>query len=215
MPTVLIYGDSNTHGTLPMQAPGEMRRHPPGQRWTDRLAAALPGWTVIAEGQPGRTTVHDDPMEGPHRNGARVLPALLESHRPIDVVALHLGTNDLKPRFSAGPAEVAAGLDRLARIVRQSAAGPGGAAPALLILCPPPIRETGCLAEVFAGGAAKSARLAETVCALAGRIGAAFVDLGPVVQVSDIDGIHYDDGMQAPLAAAVAAALRRDFGGGA
>ena len=83
--TLLIYGDSNTHGTLPLTELGEIGRHPPGRRWTDLLAARLaPGWTVIAEGHPGRTTVHDDPIEGEHRNGARILPALLESHRPID-----------------------------------------------------------------------------------------------------------------------------------
>ena len=94
---------------------------------------------MIAEGHPGRTTVHDDPIEGEHRNGARILPALLESHRPIDLLAIHLGTNDLKPRFSAGPADIAAGLERLVRMARASAAGPGGGAPAILLLCPPPI----------------------------------------------------------------------------
>lgn len=210
--TVLIFGDSNTHGTRPMQAPGQMHRHPPGARWTDRLAALLPGWTVIAEGQPGRTTVHDDPMEGPHRNGALLLPALLESHRPLDAVVLMLGTNDLKQRFSVGPDDIALGLDRLARIVRASAAGPDGAAPRLLLACPPPIREAGCLAGVFAGGAAKSAGLGAAVAALGARIGAPVLDLGAVVRVSEVDGIHYDAEAQAPLAAALAAALEREGG---
>lgn len=210
--TVLVFGDSNTHGTMPMQAAGEMRRHPPGARWTDLLARHLPGWTVIAEGQPGRTTVHDDPMEGPHRNGALVLPALLESHRPLDAVMLMLGTNDLKGRFSVGPADIALGLDRLARIVRASASGPEGAAPRLLLACPPPIRETGCLAAVFAGGAAKSAGLSAAVAALGTRIGVPVLDLGTVLNVSEVDGIHYDAAAQAPLAAAVAAALERECG---
>ncbi|MCR9151898.1 MAG: GDSL-type esterase/lipase family protein [Rhodobacteraceae bacterium] len=206
--TLLIYGDSNTHGTLPLTELGEIGRHPPGRRWTDILAARLaPGWTVIAEGHPGRTTVHDDPIEGEHRNGARILPALLESHRPIDLLAIHLGTNDLKPRFSAGPADIAAGLERLVRMARASAAGPGGGAPAILLLCPPPIREAGCLAETFAGGAAKSRGLATAVARMAGRQGAAFLDLGGVVTVSPTDGIHYEADQQAPLAQAVAAAV--------
>ncbi len=63
----------------------------PARRALDRqLQALLPGWHVIAEGQPGRTTVHDDPVEGAHRNGLTVLPAMLESHRPIDVVLVML-----------------------------------------------------------------------------------------------------------------------------
>ena len=70
------------------------------ERWAGRLARLLPDWEVIAEGHPGRTTVHDDPVEGAHRNGLTVLPALLESHRPVDVVLVMLGTNDLKERFS-------------------------------------------------------------------------------------------------------------------
>ncbi len=206
--TLLVFGDSNTHGTLPLTEPGQTGRHPPGRRWTDLLAARLgPGWTVIAEGQPGRTTVHDDPIEGEHRNGARLLPALLDSHRPVDLLAIHLGTNDLKPRFSVGPADIAAGLDRLIRIARASGAGPGGGAPDILILCPPPIREAGCLAETFAGGAAKSPGLAGAVAGMARRQGAGFLDLGPIVQVSAIDGVHYDADQQEPLARAVAAAV--------
>lgn len=206
--TVLIFGDSNTHGTVPMAAPGQVDRHPPGIRWPDRLALLLgPGWTVVAEGQPGRTTVHDDPVEGPHRNGALLLPALLESHRPLDLVVIHLGTNDLKARFSVGPADIAQGIERLVRIVRGSNAGPGGAAPAVLVACPPPIAEAGGLAGIFAGGAAKSRDLAAEVAAMAARQGAAFLDLGAVARVSPTDGIHYEADQMEPIARAFAKAI--------
>ena len=77
---------------------------------TARLDAAR---HLVEEGHPGRTTVHDDPIEGEHRNGARILPALLESHRPIDLLAIHLGTNDLKHRFSVTAFEIARSLERL------------------------------------------------------------------------------------------------------
>jgi len=206
--SVLIFGDSNTHGTVPMAAPGQVDRYPPGARWPDILARLLgAGWTVIAEGQPGRTTVHDDPMEGPHRNGALLLPASLETHRPLDLVAIHLGTNDLKARFSVGPADIAQGLERLVRIVRGSNAGPGGAAPDVLVACPPPIAETGGLAGIFAGGAAKSRGLAPEVEAMAERNGIRFLDLGPVARVSATDGIHYEADQMEPIARAFAATI--------
>ena len=79
--TLLLFGDSNTHGTMPMADLSDTGRFGRGERWAGRLQELLPEWEVIAEGHPGRTTLHDDPVEGPHRNGLTVLPALLETHR--------------------------------------------------------------------------------------------------------------------------------------
>lgn len=211
MRTVLLFGDSNTHGTVPMPELGFSERFGRGERWAGRLRALLPEWEVIEEGHPGRTTVHDDPVEGAHRNGLTVLPALLESHKPLDLVAVMLGTNDLKERFSVNATDIAHSLERLARVILASGAGPGGGAPGVLLIAPPPILEIGCLAGMFAGGAAKSAGLAAEVKAAAQRAGVAFLDAGKVVQVSPIDGIHYDAGANPALAGAVAAAIRQNF----
>jgi lysophospholipase L1-like esterase len=206
MRSVMLFGDSNTHGTLPVAALGESARMARADRWATHFAAALPGWEVIAEGQPGRTTVHDDPIEGAHRNGLTVLPALLESHLP-DAVVIMLGTNDLKPRFAAAPFDIAAGLERLARVIRAWKPGTS-----VMLVAPPPIVEVGCLAEMFAGGAAKSKRLAAEVTAAAGRAGAVVFDAGPHLIVSPIDGIHYaPEGMPA-FGLALANAFRHHFG---
>jgi lysophospholipase L1-like esterase len=213
MPTILLFGDSNTHGSLPAPHLGFSGRYPREQRWATLLAGLLPDWEVINEGQPGRTTVHDDPIEGAHRNGLTILPAILESHRPVDVVLLMLGTNDLKPRLSVGPEDIALGLERLVRAIRASGAGPDGAAPGVLLVCPPPILEAGCLAEMFAGGAAKSLRLAEKVAEAAARAGVPFLDAGKLVKVSPIDGVHYGPEANQALAEGFAAAIRRHFPG--
>lgn len=211
MKTILLFGDSNTHGTLPLTELGPSSRFAREDRWTMQLAKLLPGWEVIAEGHPGRTTVHDDPIEGAHRNGLTVLPALLESHRPIDLVLVMLGTNDLKERFSVGASDIALSLERLVRIIRTSTAGPGNGPPQVLLVAPPPIEEAGCLAAMFAGGAAKSRALAAEIAAAAKRTGVAFLDAGQVVKVSPIDGIHYGPEANAPLAEAFAAAIRQHF----
>jgi hypothetical protein len=103
---------------------GDHRRHPPRHRWPHVMAEALGSpWRVIDEGHPGRTTVHDDPIEGAHKNGLRSLPVALESHRPVDLVILMLGTNDLKTRFALPPIDIARGVERLARWL-TSPAGP-------------------------------------------------------------------------------------------
>ena len=209
--TVLCYGDSNTHGTRPMPDLAGAGRFPRGERWPDLMAALLPDWEVIAEGHPGRTVVHDDPIEGEHRNGLTILPALLESHKPIDLVLLMLGTNDLKGRFSVSAEDIAMSLERMVRLIRGSDCGPGAAAPQVLLVAPPPILEVGCLAGMFAGGALKSQSLAGHVAAAAARQGVGYLDAGQVVQVSKVDGIHYDADAMPALAAAFAAAIRQQF----
>lgn len=211
--TVLLFGDSNTHGTMPMPDLGFGGRFDREERWAGRLARLLPDWEVIAEGHPGRTTVHDDPVEGAHRNGLTVLPALLESHKPLDLVLVMLGTNDLKERFSVNSGDIAYSLERLARMIRASDCGPGGAGPQVLLVAPPPIIEVGCLAGMFAGGAAKSQALAAEIEAAAKRAGVAFLDAGKVVKVSPIDGIHYGPEANPALAEAFAEAIRAHFPG--
>jgi lysophospholipase L1-like esterase len=209
---LLAFGDSNTHGTLPMPALGALGRHPRGARWPDVAAGALgPGWEVIAEGHPGRTTVHDDPIEGDHKNGRRVLSALLETHRPVDVVAILLGTNDLKARYGLPPVDIALGVEKLALAVRASNAGPGGAAPAVLLIAPVPILEAGCLAEVFAGGAAKARALAGQMQRVAGRLGVPFLDAGRHAAADPLDGVHLDAAAHAAIGTAVAAAVRQNW----
>ena len=211
MRSLLLFGDSNTHGTMPMPDLDFDGRFDRDERWAGRLAKLIPEWEVIAEGHPGRTTVHDDPVEGAHRNGLTVLPALLESHKPLDLVLIMLGTNDLKARFSVNACDIALSLERLVRGIKGSDAGPGGTAPGVLLVAPPPILETGCLAGVFAGGAAKSASLAAEIAAAAARAGVAFLDAGQVVRVSPIDGIHYDAEANPALAKAFAAEIRAHF----
>ncbi len=209
--TLLLFGDSNTHGTIPMADLSDDGRFDRQERWAGRLQRLLPDWEVIAEGHPGRTTLHDDPVEGPHRNGLRVLPALLESHRPLDAVLIMLGTNDLKERFSVNAGDIALSVERLVAEIRASGAGPAGGVPGILIVSPPPIEEVGCLAGIFAGGAAKSHRLAARLEEMAARNGLPFLNAGTLVKVSPVDGIHYDADANPVLAEAFASAIRRHF----
>ena len=206
---VLCYGDSNTHGSIAMRDPDDRRRLPRGARWPGVLSAALgAGWQVIEEGHPGRTTVHDDPVEGAHKNGLAMLRAVLETHRPIDTVVLMLGTNDLKARFAVPAADIARSLDRLIAVVATSEAGPAGAAPGMLLIAPAPISETGCLGAMFAGGAAKSRQLGALVSAQAEKHDIPFIDAARHAQVDPTDGIHLDAPGHAALGRAVADALR-------
>lgn len=204
MRTILCFGDSNTHGTMPMATLDGNGRFDHAARWPSVMGSALgPGYEVIAEGHPGRTTVHDDPMEGPHRSGIRVLPSLLESHQPLGMVIVMLGTNDLKNCFHVSADDIAFFIDRLVRVIQGFDAGIK-----VLVVAPPPIVEVGCLAGMFAGGAAKSAGLAAAVGAMTDRMGVAFFDAGAVIAVSPVDGIHYEAADQVALGQALADEVR-------
>lgn len=206
---VLCYGDSNTHGTAPMATLEDLGRLGPAERWPGVLAAELgAGWRVIEEGLPGRTIVHPDPVSGAHKSGIAVLPAILESHRPIDLVAIMLGTNDFKARFQVPPVEIADSIERLILTVRTSFCGPGAGAPDVLAICPPPVLEAGRLAEIFEGAAARSARLAGFLAPVAARRGAGFLDAGEVIASSPLDGVHFDAAEHGRLGRAVAGAVR-------
>jgi lysophospholipase L1-like esterase len=208
MQTILCFGDSNTHGTIPMPTLEGLGRFGHEARWPSVMAGALgAGFEVIAEGHPGRTTVLDDPMEGEHRSGIRVLPSLLESHKPLDLVIVMLGTNDLKNCFHVSAADIAFFLDRLVRVIQ--AAGDG---PLVIVVAPPPIVVVGCLAQMFAGGAAKSQGLAEAIRAMTVRMGVGFLDAGAFIEVSPVDGIHYEAEAQVTLGLALAEAVRQHLG---
>ncbi len=206
--TVMCYGDSNTHGTIPMASREDMGRFDARTRWPGVLASALgTGWRVVEEGLPGRTTVLPDPIGGAHRNGLMVLPAVLDSHRPLDLVTLMLGTNDMKARFQVPVVEMADAAASLIRTVRVSTAGVGGRAPSVLLIAPPPVLEAGCLAEIFAGGEEKSRRLRAVYGELAAREGVAFLDAAEVIRSSPLDGVHFDAEAHDRLGRAVAGAI--------
>ncbi|WP_102107756.1 SGNH/GDSL hydrolase family protein [Oceaniglobus roseus] len=207
MPTVLVYGDSNSHGTPPMAERGVWTRMPFAQRWTSVAARALGAeWEVIVEALPGRTTVQPDPVDGPHKNGMLALRAVLESHAPIDIVVLMLGTNDLKMRFNLPAVDIATSVGRLVEEVRAS-----GCARDVLIVCPAPVRETGCLADVYQGAETRGAGLFVHMMQEAARRGCGFVDAGAHVAVDPLDGVHLDVRSHAVLGAVMADALRDRF----
>ena len=209
MRTILCYGDSNTYGTAPMQHLEDDRRFSHGERWVSVMRQALGGdWWVVEEGLPGRTTVLDDPLEGIHKNGLAYLTPCLESHRPIDIVTISLGTNDLKARFGMPPSDIAAAAGILIETV-ANALRPFGQQAKVLLIAPPPILEVGCLADMFAGGAAKSQAFAVHYKAMAAKLGAGFLDAGAVIASSKVDGIHFDLPAHQALGRAVAEAVKR------
>jgi lysophospholipase L1-like esterase len=204
--TVLCYGDSNTWGSDPET--GE--RFSEDVRWPGVLAGNLgEGYRVIEEGLPGRTTVWNDPIEGDYKNGRTYLTPCLESHRPVDLITLMLGTNDLKWRFGTSASDIAQAASSLAEMMMRSGCGPEEGAPAVILIAPPAVATLTDMAQMFDGAGEKSRQFSEHYARFAEKIGCEFLDASQIIVSSEVDGIHLDAGEHRKLGEAVSVRIRQ------
>ena len=200
MKRILCFGDSNTWGHNPVT----LSRYDKYERWPGQLSLALgDDYDIIEEGLGGRTTVWDDPIEG-YRNGYDYLIPCLESHKPLDLVIISLGVNDLKKRFSLSAYDIAEGVRVLAQMVQKCDAGPMNGVPQVLLLAPPPLGKLTAYAEMFEDATAKSRKLAEHYSRVATELDCSFFDISTVLVPSELDGVHYEKDGHAKLGQAVA-----------
>jgi lysophospholipase L1-like esterase len=211
MKTILCFGDSNTWGFNPVNG----QRYTRDVRWPGVLRRALGhDYEVIEEGLRGRTTVFADPLEE-HKSGKEYLPPCLQSHAPLDLVILLLGTNDIQARYAATAMEIALGVGALVELIQRSGTGSGGDAPDVLLLAPPPIAMVDePFDEVFAGAEAKSRRFAAHFARMADLYQCAFYDTAECVVSGAIDGVHWEASEHEKLGKALAPIVRGLLEGG-
>ncbi len=204
MRQVLCYGDSNTWGSDPAD---DERRFEWPVRWPGVLQRELGGaYHVLEEGLGGRTTVIDDPLS-PHRSGLELLAPVLETHSPLDLVIVMLGTNDISYAWAAA-ADAADGAAAIAHLVLRSEMGPGGGAPAVLLVCPPPVGPFLADAELYEGSEEKSRALPREFARVAAALRRPWLDAGAVIVTSSLDGWHFEASQHELLGVAVAAKVR-------
>jgi lysophospholipase L1-like esterase len=204
MRTILCYGDSNTHGQIPGGTP--LDRYTLLQRWPGVLARELgKGWHIIEEGLSGRTTVHDDPIEGALKNGRTYLRPCLMSHAPLDLVIIMLGTNDLKARFGQPASEVAMGIGCLIHDIKELSPGPDGTVPEIMVVSPPPMLDD--IKEwenIFKAAQQKSHELALQFEIMSDSLEVHFFDAGSVSTCDPLDGFHINAQAHEKLGVALA-----------
>ena len=209
MKTILCYGDSNTWGH---RAPAG-DRFDENTRWGSRLRTLLgDDYRVIEEGQRGRTTVWDDPVEN-RLAGLTYLWPCLDSHAPIDLVVIMLGTNDCKPYFGLHPQNIADGAGRLVDMVQKCNFGPNDTAPKVLLISPIRITPSSFYPHLFGEKeAAKSHGFPAAYKAVAERFGCAWLDASELAQPDPADGVHLDAEGHKALAEAVAEKVKELIG---
>lgn len=208
MKTILCYGDSLTWGFNAET----MTRHVFADRWPSALQAELgEDFRTIAEGLNGRTTAYDDNLAGEDRNGARILPTILGTHSPLDLIVIMLGSNDMKPWIHGNPLGAAHGMKRLVEIVRGHPYPLGAATPNILLVAPPPVSRTNNseYAAMFKGGDAASRQLPDAYRRVADDMNCAFFDAGTVAQTAAFDGVHLDAANTRVIGVALAPVVRQ------
>lgn len=208
MKTIVCFGDSNTWGANA----ATRDRYLWEQRWTGILQRELgDGYRVVEEGLNGRTTNLDDSIE-PGRNGLTYLLPCLQTHDPIDLITVMLGTNDLKERFGRNASDIAQAAALVARTAATAPVGPSGTTPKVLFMAPPPLVTLTNADLMFRGGEEKSRLFSRYYAIQAENNALPFLDTGTVIRSSDVDGIHFDADELPKLAAVVLTKVRELLG---
>ena len=114
------------------------------------------------------------------------------THKPVDLLIIMLGTNDVKSRFSATPENVAKGMERLVQKALDTTVAFRNK-PNVLLICPPPInegyQETAVFGEMGERCVEKSKALAPLYREVAKLKGVHFLDAG---SIEGVDMYPYD-----------------------
>jgi lysophospholipase L1-like esterase len=200
---------------MPEGQPGDLSywlRYPFEERWTGILQGFLgPGYRIIEEGLNGRTTMWDDPC-APHKNALSYIDACLETHVPIDLIMIMLGTNDLKPRIAGRAYDSAEGVGVLVNKIRQNPSGRHHAHPPILITAPVavgPHIDKSFFSDEFGGKKAheESLKSPKYLKRKAYLLGCEFLDAAKYTKTG-VDAIHMDAESHRKLAEALAEKIK-------
>lgn len=217
---VLCYGDSNTYGLCLRDGrtpgtstpdPSYLRLHA-DRRWPGVLQRLLgDGYDVLEEGLNGRTVDVDDP-DRPGLNGRTYFLPCLLSHRPLDVVVVMLGGNDLKPGYGRTPQQIADALVGYVDDVSAYATDRDGAEPTVVLVAPTAVDDAAPGFRDLVGDsfdpahAARSRELAGAIGLVARAQRVRYADASQVAPPGD-DGLHLSPESHTRLAELVAATI--------
>ncbi len=137
---ILCFGDSNTFGYI---SGSNHQRYDSNKRWTGILQNKLGNdFLIIEEGLNSRTIISSDPRPGREgRCGYDYLLPCIDSHEPLDLVIVMLGTNEVKVRYDKSAIEIAQDLEKY--IINGIKSRPLYNSPDLQILIITPVKVDG------------------------------------------------------------------------
>jgi len=186
---ILCFGDSYTWGYIPNT---DHERFPDDVRFPKVLQRLLGGsFEIIEEGLNSRTLVNEDTRSGKEgRNGSQYLIPCLDSHDPIDLVVIMLGTNELKHQFQNSPEKIGNLFEKyFIKVILNRKSQFRNTYPKVLIISLPIINEnTEYSSQRYIGGNEKSKKLEEIYMGIAKTNKCHFVSACEL-EVGE-DGVH-------------------------
>ena len=206
---VMVFGDSLSWGYQPGT---KHLRYDSQTRWPGRLQMLLGNdYEVIEENLNSRAIDNGDPRPG--KEGRRALDyieAAVDSHDPLDVIVVLLGTNELKHEMGMSADQVGKSMEKLLKTIKARHSQFRSTKPDILLLSPPIINEKTdyCRAnKKYLGATQKSEELTYIYQRLATSLGIGFVTLSEIRP--GVDGIHIDANGHVRVAELVHEALVR------
>lgn len=169
---ILCFGDSNTYGYDPLSFFGG--RYPASHRWVDQLTGKL-ACKAIHAGENGR--------EIPRSAGELcAFDRMLDRHKPIDLLLIMLGTNDLLQ--GNGVNEVVSRMETFLRHIDLEREK-------ILLIAPPPMQLGEWVPDKRLIEA--SIDLSREIKALAQRLDVRYADAGAWGVTLTFDGVHFTE----------------------
>lgn len=201
MKHILCFGDSNTHGYIPGGG-----RYNFQTRWTGLLSDLLgEEYRIIEEGLNGRTSSFDDPFD-PYKNAMDYIIPCLQTHEPLDLTILMLGSNDMKSYLNPSVEKIAGSLSRLCQVILSTSG-----APVLLvspILLGDQMKTSDFAASFPPSSVAMSHELSAALRQVADKLHIAFLDAAQITEPSPEDSLHLSPEGHRKLAQAFAAKIK-------
>lgn len=192
--TVLCYGDSNTWGYESVANITDVeKRMPYAYRWTTLLGKQLgAGYRVVDNGLNGRTTAYNNPLITDYNcNGQADLKTTLLVNKPLDVIVLQLGINDLQGKKNVSAKDVVTGLQVLLDEIMETSNDFPNGFPTVVVASCPTCQDTICTEawgyENIHERSIEIQRQMKLLCST--YAGVQFVDLS-LLEVGP-DGLHY------------------------
>jgi len=196
---ILCFGDSYTWGYIPGS---NHKRFSEDIRFPKVLQKLLgPDFEVIEEGLNSRTLISEDIRPGKEgRNGSSYIIPCLDSHDPLDLVIIMLGTNELKDVYDNSPEKIGELFEEhFVKIILNRKSQFKDSYPKLLIISLPIINESSEYAMArYKGGREKAKQTNKIYSEIAQKNDCDFIDISELNV--GIDGVHLTEESQIKLA---------------
>jgi len=204
---IMVFGDSLSWGYKPGS---KHQRFAADVRWPGKLQALLGNdYEIIEENLNSRGIENGDPRPG--KEGRRALDyieACLDSHDPIDLVIVLLGTNEMKHEMGQSAEDIGASMKKLINIISTRPSQCRDITPNVILMSPPLVNENSeyCMTDnKYLGATEKSKELQKVYSDLAEELDIRFISLNSVTV--GVDGIHIDESSHSEVANLIYKAL--------